>query len=258
MEAQAHASTSSSSARSGMELHHGGVLRDAADHAARRDRRRGRRARRRARAWPVEGRFPILRRISGTAVVPREQGVEGWLWTSIGGSAFPTLCDEDEAPNGALAVRPSARRGHRQPLLRARVRRGAGRPLAARRARRSTACSCASATCCARRTRFRKFNVANPLTDTRGRADAASRAADRRLRRPDGAVLRRRPRASRSVAPPGLALASLPSGAEPAAPDRAADPQACRPCRGTGQVISNLGGSPSTVTCPWCEGTGAA
>ena len=28
----------------------------------------------------------------------------------------------------------------------------------------------------------------------------------------------------------------------------------CPPCRGTGQVTSNLGGSPSTVTCPWCEG----
>jgi hypothetical protein len=27
-------------------------------------------------------------------------------------------------------------------------------------------------------------------------------------------------------------------------------------CRGTGRVISNLGGSPSTVTCPWCEGGG--
>jgi hypothetical protein len=29
------------------------------------------------------------------------------------------------------------------------------------------------------------------------------------------------------------------------------------PCRGSGKVISNLGGSPSTVTCPWCEGAGA-
>jgi hypothetical protein len=25
-------------------------------------------------------------------------------------------------------------------------------------------------------------------------------------------------------------------------------------CRGTGRVISGLGGSPSSVTCPWCEG----
>ena len=28
------------------------------------------------------------------------------------------------------------------------------------------------------------------------------------------------------------------------------------PCRGTGSVISGLGGTPSTVTCPWCAGTG--
>jgi hypothetical protein len=27
-------------------------------------------------------------------------------------------------------------------------------------------------------------------------------------------------------------------------------------CRGTGRVISNLGGTPSSVTCPWCEGGG--
>jgi DnaJ-class molecular chaperone len=27
-------------------------------------------------------------------------------------------------------------------------------------------------------------------------------------------------------------------------------------CRGTGSVISRLGGEASTVTCPWCEGTG--
>jgi DnaJ-class molecular chaperone len=30
----------------------------------------------------------------------------------------------------------------------------------------------------------------------------------------------------------------------------------CRPCRGTGQVVSTLGGTPSQVTCPWCEGRG--
>ena len=28
------------------------------------------------------------------------------------------------------------------------------------------------------------------------------------------------------------------------------------PCGGSGQVISNLGGTPSTVSCPWCEGSG--
>lgn len=34
------------------------------------------------------------------------------------------------------------------------------------------------------------------------------------------------------------------------------EPVACTVCRGTGTLISNLGGSPSNVTCAWCEGTG--
>jgi DnaJ-class molecular chaperone len=39
-------------------------------------------------------------------------------------------------------------------------------------------------------------------------------------------------------------------------PDAPAEPQPCSPCRGTGKVLSNLGGSPAEVDCPWCEGTG--
>jgi DnaJ-class molecular chaperone len=35
-----------------------------------------------------------------------------------------------------------------------------------------------------------------------------------------------------------------------------AAPPVCAPCRGTGRIVSRLGGSASTVTCPWCEGTG--
>jgi hypothetical protein len=46
------------------------------------------------------GRFPVLKRLSATAVLPREQGIEGWLWTSTGGSAL-TLIGEG-APTGAL------------------------------------------------------------------------------------------------------------------------------------------------------------
>jgi DnaJ-class molecular chaperone len=45
--------------------------------------------------------------------------------------------------------------------------------------------------------------------------------------------------------------------AEDSAPDDAAGaPRECSACRGTGQVISNLGGAPQQVPCPWCEGTG--
>lgn len=38
--------------------------------------------------------------------------------------------------------------------------------------------------------------------------------------------------------------------------DAAAEPRECTACRGTGRVISNLGGTEQTVPCPWCEGTG--
>ncbi|MDO8210827.1 hypothetical protein [Conexibacter sp. CPCC 206217] len=30
----------------------------------------------------------------------------------------------------------------------------------------------------------------------------------------------------------------------------------CRACRGSGRVISGLGGTPNEITCPWCEGSG--
>jgi DnaJ-class molecular chaperone len=33
-------------------------------------------------------------------------------------------------------------------------------------------------------------------------------------------------------------------------------PRVCMPCHGSGKVISNLGGEPSEVTCPWCRGGG--
>jgi DnaJ-class molecular chaperone len=38
--------------------------------------------------------------------------------------------------------------------------------------------------------------------------------------------------------------------------EQPAEPVPCSACRGTGKVISNLGGSPSTLQCPWCEGSG--
>jgi len=36
----------------------------------------------------------------------------------------------------------------------------------------------------------------------------------------------------------------------------APEPGACGACRGTGVVISNLGGEPHELPCPWCEGGG--
>ncbi len=38
--------------------------------------------------------------------------------------------------------------------------------------------------------------------------------------------------------------------------DTSHGPQECMPCRGTGKVISGLGGKNSKIPCPWCEGDG--
>jgi hypothetical protein len=48
------------------------------------------------------GRFPVLRRLGPAAVIPRSEGIEGWLWTSTGGTGFTNLGEDDEAPNAAL------------------------------------------------------------------------------------------------------------------------------------------------------------
>jgi DnaJ-class molecular chaperone len=41
-----------------------------------------------------------------------------------------------------------------------------------------------------------------------------------------------------------------------AAQDSTHDPTTCTACRGSGEVISGLGGTPHRITCPWCEGSG--
>jgi hypothetical protein len=50
------------------------------------------------------GRFPVLRRVGPTTVIPRTEGIEGWLWTSTGGTGFTNLGEDDEAPNVALVL----------------------------------------------------------------------------------------------------------------------------------------------------------
>src|SRR4051794_15588226 len=49
-------------------------------------------------------------------------------------------------------------------------------------------------------------------------------------------------------------MASEGDDKESAGEERA--PRECMACRGSGSVVSNLGGTPKTVTCPWCRGTG--
>jgi hypothetical protein len=155
-----------------------------------------------ARAGAAEGRFPILRRLSATAVVPKAEGVEGWLWTSLGGSAFPSLCEEDEAPNAALVfahpLGEDVVSGCFEPAFVAALaaRSPLGAPAVYGLLMRLDDVLGAQNT-------FRKFGIANPLTDrevapTLRRSLPTDRSADPAVAVSD------RPRASRSVAPPGL------------------------------------------------------
>ena len=50
------------------------------------------------------GRFAVLRRLGPTTVIPRTEGIEGWLWTSTGGTGLTNLGEDDEAPNVALVL----------------------------------------------------------------------------------------------------------------------------------------------------------
>ena len=156
-----------------------------------------------ARPMAGEGRFPVLKRISSSAVVPRDQGVEGWLWTSSGGSAFPSLCDEDQAPNVAILF---AHPLGEEMITRRFVPEFARRSPPARRsaARSSTACSCASATSCRR-----SASSPSSASPSRSPTKRSHRRCGARCP-PTSPRTRWSPsldssRASRSVAPPGLA-----------------------------------------------------
>jgi DnaJ-class molecular chaperone len=54
------------------------------------------------------------------------------------------------------------------------------------------------------------------------------------------------------MTPPDAAAGDEGVASAPADADRAA----CTACRGTGRVISNLGGEAHEMACPWCEGGG--
>jgi hypothetical protein len=155
-----------------------------------------------ARPGGMTGRFPILKRLSATAVVPREQGIEGWLWTSVGGSALTVLGDPEDAPNAALLfTKPLGDDAVLcfEPAMAQEI--AARSPLGApaiygllfRVADPSKA-----------ETVFRQFNLLRPLTDreiapTLRRALPTDRKADPAL-----IVEGEDARAATSVAPPGL------------------------------------------------------
>ena len=150
----------------------------------------------------AHGRFPVLQRLASNAILPFEEGIQGWLWTSGSGSALPTLCDPaDTPPNLALIfVKPLGDEevvrcfepawvtalADRSPL---------GSPSVA-------GLLTLVADVAAAEDAFRRFGVLGPLTDrevppTMRRHLPGDRPADVHVPLQD--------RASTSVAPPGMA-----------------------------------------------------
>jgi hypothetical protein len=148
-----------------------------------------------------DGRFPILRRLSATAIVPREHGIEGWLWTRAGGSSMTMLGDSDAAPNSALLFTKPLGEEHLaafapEALTDIAARSPLGEPAVYGLLFRAVDQSRAE-------TVFRQFGLLRPLTDreippTLRRSLPGDRSADPAL------VVPADYRAATSVAPPGM------------------------------------------------------
>ena len=148
----------------------------------------------------AQGRFPILRRLSATAIVPREHGIEGWLWTKAGGSALTMLGDPGLAPNAALLFTKPLGEEHLsafapESLAEIAARSPLGAPAVHGLLFRVVDQSSAENV-------FRQFGLLRPLTDreiapTLRRSLPGDRSADHAL------VVREDHRAATSVAPPG-------------------------------------------------------
>jgi len=153
-----------------------------------------------AKAKGEKGRFPVLKRLSATSVVPQEQGIEGWLWTSIGGSALTILGDEDAAPSGALLFTKPLTAEQLEPTMEPK----AFEALAARSPLGVPAIPGVlfrAAEPANAETAFRTYGLLRPLTDrevppTMRRSLPLDRPADPTVQPPTSA--------SRSVAPPGF------------------------------------------------------
>ena len=149
----------------------------------------------------AKSRFPILRRLSATAIVPREHGVEGWLWTRAGGSAMTFVGDHEAAPNAALLfTKPLAEEHLRsfapEALEEIAARSPLGSPAVHGLLLRVADTTRAEAT-------FRQFGILRPLTDrevapTLRRSLPTDRSPD------PGLGVDTQARAATSVAPPGM------------------------------------------------------
>ena len=149
----------------------------------------------------AKSRFPILRRLSATAIVPREHGVEGWLWTRAGGSAMTFVGDHDAAPNAALLFTKPLGEDHLRAfapdaLEEIAARSPLGSPAVHGLLLRVADTTRAEAT-------FRQFGILRPLTDrevapTLRRSMPTDRSPD------PGLAVDTQARAATSVAPPGM------------------------------------------------------
>jgi hypothetical protein len=152
-------------------------------------------------AADAKSRFPILRRLSATAIVPREHGVEGWLWTRAGGSAMTIVGDPDVAPNAALLFTKPLGDDHLrafapEALEEIAARSPLGSPAVHGLLMRVADTTRAEAT-------FRQFAILRPLTDrevppTLRRHLPTDRSPD------PGLAVDTQARAATSVAPPGM------------------------------------------------------
>jgi hypothetical protein len=152
-------------------------------------------------AADAKSRFPILRRLSATAIVPREHGVEGWLWTRSGGSAMTNVGDPEKAPNAALLFTKPLGDDHLrafapEALEDIAARSPLGSPAVHGLLLRVADTTRAEAT-------FRQFGILRPLTDrevapTLRRSLPTDRSPD------PGLAVDPQARAATSVAPPGM------------------------------------------------------
>jgi hypothetical protein len=149
----------------------------------------------------AKSRFAILRRLSATAIVPREHGVEGWLWTRAGGSAMTIIGDPEKAPNAALLFTKPLADDHLrafapEALEEIAARSPLGSPAVHGLLLRVADTNRAEAT-------FRQFGILRPLTDrevapTLRRSLPTDRSPD------PGVTVDPQANAATSVAPPGM------------------------------------------------------
>jgi hypothetical protein len=146
-------------------------------------------------------RFPILRRLSATAILPREHGVEGWLWTRAGGSAMTIVGDPDKAPNAALLFTKPLGEDHLRAFAPAALEEIAARSPLGSPAVHGLLLRVADTT--RAEATFRQFGILRPLTD-REVAPTLRRSLPTD-RSPDPDVGAAPPtHAANSVAPPGM------------------------------------------------------